>query len=146
MFYQIEQSRYVEECDGSEIYAAIQRNAYFAHPENLLLCMVVDSRRHIRELAIRRILKARNSKKHNHVRIFKIPEINFDCSDYSEMIDWQNVEVTEPPALSKYTDETLKEFIESGETPDIPQFPCHTQAVERHIKLVQKLRCQYVAK
>ncbi|GBP37966.1 hypothetical protein EVAR_84953_1 [Eumeta japonica] len=39
----------------------IQRNGYFAHSENLLLAMITDERKHIRELAARRILKARSS-------------------------------------------------------------------------------------
>ena len=38
----------------------IERNAYFAHPENILLCMLGDERKFIRELAMRRILKARS--------------------------------------------------------------------------------------
>lgn len=40
------------------IYTVIERNAYFAHPENLLLSMSTDNNKHIRELACRRIFKA----------------------------------------------------------------------------------------
>jgi hypothetical protein len=36
------------------------RNGYFGHPENLLLGMITDDRKHIRELGLRRILKARS--------------------------------------------------------------------------------------
>ncbi|GBM45780.1 hypothetical protein AVEN_208098-1 [Araneus ventricosus] len=39
----------------------ISRNAFMAHPENLLLCVMADEKRHIRELAVRRIIKARGS-------------------------------------------------------------------------------------
>ena len=49
----------------------IQRNSYFAHPENVLLAMVTDSQQHIRKLGARRILKARSIKK-----------IYFDCSNF----------------------------------------------------------------
>lgn len=41
------------------VHRDIGGNAYFAHPENVRLAMVKDSRGHIRELAIRRILQAR---------------------------------------------------------------------------------------
>ncbi|GBO34573.1 hypothetical protein AVEN_78988-1 [Araneus ventricosus] len=39
----------------------ISRNAFMAHPENLLLSMLADERWHIRELALRRIMKTRES-------------------------------------------------------------------------------------
>jgi len=56
----------------------IQRNSYFAHPENLLLSMMTDDRPHIHELALRRILKARDQPKRKGVRQFTVPPINFD--------------------------------------------------------------------
>ena len=40
----------------------LQRNGYFAHPKNLLLAMISDERQYIRELGLRRILKARLEK------------------------------------------------------------------------------------
>ena len=45
----------------NQIDRIIQRNAYFAHPENILLCMLTDKRQHIRDFALRSILKARNA-------------------------------------------------------------------------------------
>src|SRR5215469_13716739 len=58
----------------------IQRNAFFAHSENLLLAMLVNDREHIRELGYRRILKARNvlSKKKT-VRSFVTLNLNFEA-------------------------------------------------------------------
>ncbi len=38
----------------------IQRNAFFCHPENMMLAMIMDERPHIRELGYRRMLKSRN--------------------------------------------------------------------------------------
>jgi hypothetical protein len=113
----------------------IQRNAYFAHPENLLLSMLSDQRMHIRELGLRRILKARtvNSRK---IRKFDIPKLNFDAQDYTDLIDWQNVTVTSPPLLMKVPDDEVKASILSGNPLEFEKLPCHTQAVERCIKLV----------
>ncbi|KAK0040162.1 hypothetical protein Bpfe_030409 [Biomphalaria pfeifferi] len=55
----------------------IQRNAYFAHPENLLIAMVTDDRDHIKQLGLRRILKVRQEQK-TGIRKFCIPRLNFD--------------------------------------------------------------------
>ncbi|KAL4104290.1 hypothetical protein QTP88_019593 [Uroleucon formosanum] len=71
----------------------IQRNAYFGVPENILLSMLVDDRMCIRELAIQKIFNLRLSKA-TRVRIFKVPLLNFDASDYTELVDWNKCEIT----------------------------------------------------
>lgn len=134
-------SRYL--CDEylKIIDPVIQRNNYYAHPENMLLCMLTDERKHIRELALRRLLKARSEQK-NEVRKFVTPKLNFKAEDYIDMIDWADVTITEPPMTKHVTDEDLAKYIcEARQNSlmhsiDFPRFPCHTQAVERVIKLV----------
>lgn len=111
----------------------IQDNAYFAHPENVLVAMLVDTRQHIRELAVRRILKARQLGIGK--RIFKIPKINFDAQDYVDLIDWSNCTVSEPPLTKDMSEEQLLDIIKSEESP-FDFFPCHTQAVERYVKVI----------
>jgi hypothetical protein len=44
------------------IHKVIQGNGYFGHCENIILSMLTDSRKHIRALAVRRIIKARTNK------------------------------------------------------------------------------------
>ena len=68
----------------------IQRNSYFAHPENLLIAMATDERPHIRPLALRRVLAARSSQNETDTipRIFKVPLLNFEAQDYTELINW----------------------------------------------------------
>ena len=41
------------------VLLVIQRNGYYAYPENILLAMVYDKNKDIRELGLRRVLKAR---------------------------------------------------------------------------------------
>ena len=55
-----------------------------------------------------------------------------------DLINWQESPITEPPLTKNISDEDLKLLVASGDTPvvDFPQFPCHTQAVERCVKLV----------
>lgn len=115
----------------------IQRNAYFAHPENLLIAMVTDDRDHIKQLALRRILKARQEQK-TDVRKFHIPKLNFDSADYVDLINWLEADVTAPPLLSDIPlCEISSRIFDNNETLlPIIQVPCHTQAVERHVKLV----------
>lgn len=114
----------------------LQRNGYFCHPENILISMVADDRSHIRELGWRRILKARKSKNLAEVRSFKVPPIKFDAENYFDMIEWQD-DITEPPLTKEISESHIAELIKSQEAyQGITDIPCHTQAVERLIKLV----------
>ncbi|GBL73277.1 hypothetical protein AVEN_159320-1 [Araneus ventricosus] len=94
------------------IYKVFSNNAYFAHPEHLLLTMLHDSRKHIRELAVRRILGAREkkTKKSGGLRLFKLPKLNFKAAYYVDLIDWSNCVVTEPPLTMHIKDKDLKEM------------------------------------
>lgn len=100
--------------------------------------MLADERKIIRELAYRRILKARSQQKTGRVRKFVLPSFNFNAADYTDLIHWQSLDVTEPPLTANLSPEMLKEIVENGFDPEdnILLFPCHTQAVERCIKLV----------
>ncbi|KAF2890957.1 hypothetical protein ILUMI_15216, partial [Ignelater luminosus] len=59
--------------------------------------MLFDDRDHIRELALRRIIKAREAESSTKRRIFKPPKINFSARDYTEIIVWHKCQVTPPP-------------------------------------------------
>jgi hypothetical protein len=78
-------------------------------------------------------MKARSIKT-NKVRKFSIPEINL--TDYIDLIDWIKCELSEPPITTHISDENLIEMLTNGNLPDVQHFPCHTQGVERCIKLV----------
>ena len=68
----------------------IQRNAFFGHQENILLAMVTDVQPHIRELGIRRILKAREERRahETEVRVLKVPQLNFEAKSVLKLINW----------------------------------------------------------
>lgn len=127
------------------VIPVVQRNGYFAHPENLLLAMIGDQRPHIRQLAWRRIKKARtiaSTNSSSEVRKFTIPKINPECEDYSNLINWMDVTLTEPPLTKCLSDEMIEENIISQQYFSAPKFPLHTQAVERVIKLVSDASLQ----
>jgi len=71
----------------------IKRNRYFGHPENLLLAMISDQREYVRELGLRRILKARTLRagEQGTVRQFCVPKMNLNATNYFELIDWHDV-------------------------------------------------------
>ncbi|KAK0045507.1 hypothetical protein Bpfe_025113 [Biomphalaria pfeifferi] len=107
------------------------------HPENLLIAMVTDDRDHIKQLGLRRILKARQEQK-TGIRKFCIPRLNFDSTDCVDLINWQEAEVTAPPLFANIPISEITSRIHDQNNIMLPiiQVPCHTQAVERHVKLV----------
>ena len=55
LYNMIVYSRFLQNKLRKIVYDTIQRNAFYAHVENILLSMMCDDRDHIRELALRRI-------------------------------------------------------------------------------------------
>ena len=132
-------------CQGQEedvkniIKPVIQRNAYFLHSENILLCMVHDEDNTMKELGWRKILKSRQNKQRIAVRSFKSPDINFEAENYHGLIDW-NQDFTSPPLFHHIESSAIEKFVLTKQfpsaSPGITEIPNHTQAVERHIKIV----------
>lgn len=152
----IKESRYLSEKNRMIVYESIQRNGFFAHHENLLLAMIRDKNKKIRTLAYRRILKARMNRDNkpvslNGVRKFVVPEIKFGAQNYHSMINWTTTQITEPPLTTKFSQQELQALAENGEHSALwhsEQFsiPCHTQAVERCVKLVTECSAQVTDK
>ncbi|KAG5894025.1 hypothetical protein JTB14_018130 [Gonioctena quinquepunctata] len=114
---------------------------YFADPEDILLGMLGDTRHHIRELAVRRIFKARSSNIQQSLRQFEVPNsLNINASSYMDLIDWSTLVITEPPLTMGLPVEVLIEIVKNPDTSmlfsGIKSYPCHTQAVERAVKIV----------
>ena len=68
------------------------------------------------------------------MRTFIIPSLNFQSENYVEMINWDDVRITEPPLTICMTDEIVYMCVQ--QKLQVPNFPCHTQAVERAVKVV----------
>ena len=84
-------------------------------------------------------MKARAADPSGQMRRFKVPaELNFDAVENFDMIDWALCPISEPPVIKAMTEAELRDLITTEVTPAVilPKFPCHTQAVERHAKLV----------
>lgn len=108
VFESIKTTRYLDKALLDVIDPVIERNSFFDHPENVLVTMALDKRKHIRELALRNILKAgQNYQKGKSIRNFITPQLNFEANDYLELIQWSSCKVTSPPLLRAISDETL---------------------------------------
>lgn len=141
VYQAIQSTRYLPKPLRDIVDPVIERNGFFAHPEHLLLAMTQDDKKYIRELGLRRILKARQvDARRKTIRKFMPPKINFNAQEYSEMINWIDCELSSPPLLAEISDEEIKSHIQSDSIPDwnvaFKKFPVHTQAVERCVKLV----------
>ncbi|GBM43353.1 hypothetical protein AVEN_166097-1 [Araneus ventricosus] len=134
----IKNSRYLLDDLKKVVDPVISRNAFMAHPESLLLSMLADERRHIRELRVRRITKARGSSSIVERRRFVVTKLNFKANKCIDMIDWFKCYVTEPPITADITVKELKSIAENGSIKDLQIYKLlyHTQSVERYVKLV----------
>lgn len=149
LFKSIEMSRFLPIHVRNIIDPVIERNGYFAHNENVLLSMLTDENINIRKLAVDRIIEARATQNSDVIRTFRVPKINFLATHYTEIIFWDKTNITEPPLTKMYSESDLIEiFVENSRTvdpnKDMSKFPCHTQAVERCVKLVTEVCSKYI--
>ena len=65
-----------------------------------------------------------------------MPRLNFDAETYHEIINWSNVN-SEPPLCIDLSTESIEDmrFLKH----EIPDYPCHSQGVERAVKLVSSV-------
>ena len=97
--------------------------------------MIADERVEIGELRLRRILKARSEDASSKdIRIFHLPNLNFDAKDYIYIIyiPWQEYKVTESPILSRLSYDELNYY----KFPKLETYPCPSQSVEQCVKLI----------
>lgn len=156
LFKLIKESRYLSEENRNIVDESIQRNGFFAHHENLMLAMIRDKKKKIRQLAFQRISKARKNRDKksiasNGVRQFVVPEIKFDAKNYNSLINWTKTQVTEPPLTMKFSLQDLQTLAECGQDSALWKserfsIPCHTQAVERCVKMVTECSAQVTSK
>ena len=123
---------------------AIQRNAYFAEPGIMLTSMLEDQDANIRKSGIKIIKKLRSnppkppkSKILKGVRKHEIPQLNWNASKWTEIIDLERVKIWEPKIISKLSLEKVEAACESPIS--FPKYPCHSQTVERMVKLVTEV-------
>ena len=115
----------------------ISRSAFHAHPENLLLSMLADDSQEVRTKAVEQIIRLREDsdnpdKGDISVRKFVVPEINYECTNYTEMIDFEKETVFEPNLTADLSIEDLENI--KVERLSVEKFSNNNQGVERLVK------------
>ena len=119
-------------------------NAYWFHPENILICGLVSllSTPEIKAKALKLILQARareRGKNTGEIRYFILPtedQLNFDAPNFFEVLRWNELEpeyITPPPLLRNFSDNELIESL-NGTPLNIPRFLCHSQHCENAVQ------------
>jgi hypothetical protein len=117
----------------------IQRNAYWAHQENVLLAMFADEDQENRMCAVSIIKRIRQntvsatSKSKQQVREFRPPQVNDSAVSLQDLLPPAKECSFEPPLTMLLSNEELDKIVDVRFTVDIP---CHSQAVERSVKMV----------
>ena len=143
----------------------VQKNAFFAQPENILLAMLGDDNKVVRKQAVSRVQAIRETSEnldHNltsenpksldkrdnmydpcvNVRRFEVPKvINTNAKSFFEMVNLDDSDFRQPPAIN---DLSSSEIASVADNPLKFDHPCHNQAVERHVKVVTEVSGQVV--
>ena len=126
---------------------AIQRNAYFAEPGIVLTSMFEDEDASVRKLAVDILKNTRlnppkppKSKVLKGIRKHVIPSLNWDAMKVTEIIDFDKLKIYEPRILKKLSSEDIESALQNPL--DFPSYPCHSQTVERMVKLVTEVSCE----
>lgn len=139
ILYQLECLRSQRKEVLSTVMPTVQRSAWYAHSEAVLQAMLCSDEEEERREAVERIIKLRGEGYEetqlgdNHVRPRRTPVINMGAVRLTELIDW-SVDVMEPPLTCHITTTALKKFLK--EPMEVPDWPSHTQSVERCVRLV----------
>ena len=128
------------------VWPVIQRNAYWAHHENVLLALLADSDTSNRELAIKRITAIRQQTSlstKGDVRLFKVPKVDQNMQNLKDLLTPMERSLTKPPLIKEISTEELNKF---AKNPLPIRIPCHSQRVERCIKMVTEASQQVYGK
>lgn len=145
LFRIISFSRALQSSTFLVVMGKVKNNCYYAHTENLLLSMIVDDDKEIRQKAYDRIINARkqmiNRGLVGELREFEKPSnriIDVGADHYSLMIDWDNYVIHEPPYTMRLSLEELYTYRDSDIKLFVPEIPCHSQRTEFLVQAVSQ--------
>ena len=119
------------------IERVVERGAWHAHPENVILSLIGSQDESERKFAIDMIKKVRDGENYGDtsVRDFHAPKLNFKADSLFDIIDWSGTTETlfEPVLTCTVSTEELDRYL--SEPFPKPDAPCHTQSCEWAVKV-----------
>ena len=117
----------------------VQHNAWFAEVGIMLCAMLASENKRVREKAVHSILKRRGKplKKPRKmllrgIRKIEATPLQWEAKTWDQIIDWSQVAIHEPFILEKLSKEQI---MAARDVPlEFPDFPLHSQSVERAVK------------
>ena len=114
--------------------ACLSRNCFSIHSENVILNLLCDSSLDVRKQGLAVIKVA--SESITNKRDYCLPSVNFNANTVLDLLD-AKVIWTPPPLLQSLSTNEIEEAIEENSLKSVCQgIPCHSQSVERHVKLI----------
>ena len=139
VLYQLELLRSQNKKVIGIVMPTVKRGAWYAHPESVLQTMLCSEVEQERRFAVDKIVELRGEGDEDtqvgdrSVRDRKAHDINEHATKLADLIDWSE-KLTEPPLTCSLTTKNIKEFVASPMK--VPDWPSHTQSVERLVKRV----------
>ena len=96
-----------------------------------------------RRFAYQTIVAIRKSSRNPHIgdssaqRSRPNPKLNFAANTLQELITWTGRKLYEPPLTCSIPTDELVQILDAPMV--VPAFPCHTQSVERGIRLINEV-------
>lgn len=128
------------------VMPTVKRSAWYAHSEAILQTLLCSEDHKERVEGVERILAIRGERDPNiqvgdaSVRIRRTPDINRDACRIGDLISWSDG-VSEPPLTCSLSTSEVKNFINAPM--EVPNWPCHTQSIERVVKMVTEASARY---
>ena len=115
LFQLISWSRYLSTDLKEIVNPALQKKSFFCPPiamiiaTNILIAMITDDREHVRELGLRRILKAHHTTTTRSERQFRLLNKIFHPQTTRKLIAWSAENITTSPPTSNLSEkESMK--------------------------------------
>ncbi|XP_047127194.1 uncharacterized protein LOC124808186 [Hydra vulgaris] len=127
----------------------IYRNSFCLQPENFIAALLYSEEQVYRTIAVVKILETKktlikdpkNGLK-DGIRVNAIPIIDCRCKNWSKLINLYDIDCFEPPCVEDISNEELLNMIPNqGKAPN---FPCHSQTVERAVKMTSDASGKFI--
>ena len=139
ILFQLKQLRCQNKTVIDIVKPTVQRSSWYAFSEAILQTMLCSDNTEERKFAVDKIIQLRGEGDeeiqlgNSSVRPRKTPIVNTDAESLAEMIDWSKT-IFEPTLTCQLTTAEVRKIVD--EPMLVPQWPCHSQSIERCVKQV----------